>query len=213
MERLLQCHVTPILLDTQYRMHPGIAAFPSKQFYSSKLRSFPTPADRPAPLGIPWPDGEIPILFEHCVDGVEESSGDGTSLYNKREAARVIFHLKNVLSKASLAAGIADVGVITPYSGQVRLLRDMIEVESSLGLRDMSEVEIQTVDGFQGREKELIIVSTVRANPSQRLGFLIDARRMNVAITRARRGLLVIGSLGTLKHDSTWRAWLAHLGL
>jgi ATP-dependent RNA/DNA helicase IGHMBP2 len=93
-----------------------------------------------------------------------------------------------------LSRGVApaDVGLITPYDAQARLLRDALQPELQAGL------EVGTVDGFQGREKEAIVVDLVRSNDQGAVGFLADVRRMNVALTRARRFLLVVGDSGTL---------------
>ena len=94
-----------------------------------------------------------------------------------------------------------DIGVISPYSGQVRLIRQLFD-ETIEGL------EIKSVDGYQGREKEIIVLSTVRSNESGTVGFLSNYRRLNVALTRAKRGLIVIGDDRTLRNDSTWASWL-----
>lgn len=103
-----------------------------------------------------------------------------------------------------------DIGVIAPYAAQISLLKRQLQtnkayqkqLDSLLGpLRAMqvADIEVKTVDGFEGREKDVIIFSTVRNNASGHIGFLADRRRMNVGLTRARRGLFVIGSVGTLK--------------
>ena len=101
-----------------------------------------------------------------------------------------------------------DIGVVTPYSGQVRLLNDLFE---EAGGRDEHEryhgLEIKTVDGYQGREKDVIVLSAVRANEAGEMGFLTDRRRLNVAITRARRGLILLGHPRTLRNDSSWESW------
>jgi superfamily I DNA and/or RNA helicase len=96
--------------------------------------------------------------------------------------------------RALLEAGVraSEIGVITPYAAQVRLLREKLSVEG---------LEIDTVDGFQGREKEAIVISMVRSNDIGEIGFLSDLRRMNVAMTRARRKLIVIGDSATLSAD------------
>ncbi|MEC8142312.1 MAG: C-terminal helicase domain-containing protein, partial [Candidatus Thermoplasmatota archaeon] len=103
----------------------------------------------------------------------------------------------------------SDIGIITPYSGQVRTLSDIFDSnkEREQGGR-FAGLEINTVDGYQGREKEIIIFSAVRSNPDGIVGFLSDQRRLNVAITRAKRGLVVVGDPQTLRFDPTWRSWL-----
>ena len=98
-----------------------------------------------------------------------------------------------------------EIGVITPYSAQTHEVRRQLRAR-----RLPAAVEARTVDGFQGREKELILLSCVRSNREGRLGFLADARRLNVALTRGRRGLIVVGSRRTLRHDPTWAALVAH---
>ena len=99
------------------------------------------------------------------------------------------------LLEAGVLAG--QVGVITPYRAQVRALRER--------LADVASIEVDSVDGFQGREKEAIIVSLVRSNPAGEIGFLNDVRRTNVAFTRARRKLIVIGDSSTLSHHDFYR--------
>ncbi|CAI5518735.1 unnamed protein product [Closterium sp. Naga37s-1] len=242
----LQSHgLQPLLLDTQYRMHPSIAAFPSAVFYSHRLLSFPTPQDRPAPAGFLWSSTAHPIAFIDCNgvatpssnptpttnmaarESLEESPGDSTSWMNAAEAEQVVALVKSLLSAGGMAKGCEDIGIITPYRAQVNLIRGMLQREAQSwggegsravgrgGVRlakvDLEDVEVKTVDGFQGREKEVIIVSTVRSNPEGRIGFVADARRLNVAVTRARRGLLVVGSRATLSCDPLWSFWLAHL--
>ena len=102
-----------------------------------------------------------------------------------------------------------DIGVISPYNGQVRELTRLFE---SAGGREKGQpyfgLEIKSVDGYQGREKEVIVFSTVRANERGEVGFLADYRRLNVAITRAKRGLVLLGHPKTLRHDGTWRSYL-----
>ncbi|MEM7395482.1 MAG: C-terminal helicase domain-containing protein, partial [Verrucomicrobiota bacterium] len=95
----------------------------------------------------------------------------------------------------------SDIAVITPYTAQVNLLREQLP----------SEVESGTIDGFQGREKEAIIISLVRSNPEKEIGFLKDTRRMNVALTRARRKLMVIGDSATLAPFPFYERLLEHV--
>lgn len=116
-----------------------------------------------------------------------------------------------------------DVGVVTPYSAQVRALRLKLRQELPIRLKGQgvnlsgrsrgkelaNALEIASVDAFQGREKELIIFSAVRSNAGRRMGFLADWRRLNVLITRARRGLVIIGNMNTLSSDPYWEQWIA----
>jgi regulator of nonsense transcripts 1 len=94
--------------------------------------------------------------------------------------------------------------VITPYAAQVRAIRDVLP-------ESIQEIEVKTVDGYQGREKEVIVFSCVRSNSEGEVGFLSDPRRLNVALTRAKRGLIVIGDPSTLRHDENWESWLRHV--
>jgi ATP-dependent RNA/DNA helicase IGHMBP2 len=178
-------------LTTQYRMHEAIMGFSSAEFYDDSLvadesvaehllRDLPEIADGPLTAG--------PLQFIDTAGAGydEELEPDGESRRNPAEAEIVGRQVE-----ALLAAGIApgDIAVIAPYAAQVRLIREQL---GSLGL------EIDTVDGFQGREKEAVIISLVRANPKGEIGFLDDTRRMNVALTRARRKLIVIGDSATI---------------
>ena len=97
-----------------------------------------------------------------------------------------------------------DIGIITPYAGQVRAIRNSMSEK-------LDDVEVKTVDGYQGREKEVIIFSCVRSNTEQNIGFLSEMRRLNVALTRAKRGLIVVGDPATLRSDKNWRAWLEYV--
>eukprot|EP00928_Gymnodinium_smaydae_P029951 TRINITY_DN22406_c0_g1_i1.p1 TRINITY_DN22406_c0_g1~~TRINITY_DN22406_c0_g1_i1.p1 ORF type:complete len:989 (+),score=240.23 TRINITY_DN22406_c0_g1_i1:30-2969(+) len=193
-DRLVQRGVEPIMLQVQYRMHPSIADFSSSQYYDGRLASGVEASDRPAPEGFPWPASSAPVAFVQVQGSGERSHG--TSYENASEAKLVL-----QVVKALLAGGLQpdDIGVITPYAAQVRLLKQRLPAKT----------ECSSVDGFQGREKNVIVISTVRSNASGRVGFLSDARRLNVAVTRAKRGLIVCGDAGTLQRDSGgWARWL-----
>jgi len=179
------------LLAVQYRMHEKIMAFSSGQFYEKKLVAHPSVkahvlADLPGVR--PVPETQEPFLFlDTAGKGFEEQLESGSeSRYNPEEAGLVIREFEKLC-----AAGVSpgDIAVISPYSAQVKLIASKIQNPS---------VEIDSVDAFQGREKEAVIVSLVRSNLEGRLGFLTDVRRMNVAMTRARRRLTVIGDSSTL---------------
>ena len=205
-ERLTECGVETNMLTTQYRMHPTIREYPSARFYEDRLDDGCTPAERPPAAGFLWPDWDHPVAFIP-VEGSEIIDDEGSSKSNLDEAAKVLSVVNGLLTAGDLTP--ADIGVITPYSGQVRLLTDLFE---QAGGRDehgpYAGLEIKSVDGYQGREKEIIVFSAVRANDQGEIGFLRDRRRLNVAITRAKRGLIVLGHPKTLRHDGTWRGWL-----
>ncbi|KAG0567437.1 hypothetical protein KC19_7G135000 [Ceratodon purpureus] len=207
-EHIQQCGVTPYLLDTQYRMHPAVAAWPSQTFYGGRLVSQPSPSDRPAPKGLTWPNTSKPLCFVDCVDGEEETTTEGYSWRNRQEANLVMNIVERLISDPDISG---DIGVIAPYAAQVRLLRDLLLILEKQDPGKFINVEVATVDGFQGREKEVIVFSTVRCNKERRLGFVTDPRRMNVAFTRARRGLVVVGSSSTLSSNNYWASWLKYM--
>ena len=200
-ERLVEMGIVPHLLNTQYRMHPSISEFPNSQFYEGLLEDGVTATEREAPAGLLWPDWEAPLSFLP-VNGDEVLSPDGASKENPAEAAWVAKLLSDFVEAGSLL--ISDIGIVTPYAGQVRAIRDIVP-------DSMQSVEVRTVDGYQGREKDLIIFSCVRSNKDGNVGFLSDRRRLNVALTRARRGLVVVGNPETLRNDQNWRAWLEYV--
>ncbi len=209
-ERLNKCGIPAHMLTTQYRMHPVIREFPSARFYDNKLEDGCDASNRPAPGGLLWPDWDNPLAFIP-VDGAELQDEEGSSRSNYAEAAKVLNVVKGLLEIGDLST--RDIGVITPYNGQVRILSDLFQ---QAGGRELGEpfhgLEIKSVDGYQGREKEVIVFSTVRANETGEVGFLSDRRRLNVALTRAKRGLIIIGNPNTLRHDATWNSWLDWVG-
>ncbi len=204
-ERLTHLGAPSTMLRTQYRMHPVIREWPSERFYGGELEDGLDLKERPAPAGFLWPDWDAPVAFVP-VDGVEGTSPDGASKQNMDEAGLAVRIVDMLLSTGDIKPH--DIGMVTPYSGQVRLLNDMFDSAGGLEENDRYHgLEIKTIDGYQGREKEVIVLSTVRANDAGEIGFLRDQRRLNVAITRAKRGLIVIGNARTLRNDSNWESW------
>ena len=197
-ERLLSNGLPAHMLTTQYRMHPTIREFPSSRFYENRLDDGCSSSDRPPVAGFLWPDWDKPVAFVP-VHGVEIEEEAGSSRSNMDEAAVVVKVVNDLLLPGDLSS--EDIGVISPYAGQVRLIRSMVDDE-------IEGLEVKSVDGYQGREKEIIVLSTVRANEDGKVGFLSNYRRLNVALTRAKRGLIVIGDDRTLRNDPTWASWL-----
>jgi superfamily I DNA and/or RNA helicase len=193
MERLLSTVGTKISrrLNVQYRMHNDIMSFSSDVFYENSLQADESVraallADLPAVTFSPLTACPVDFIDTAGASYDEEQEPNGDSRFNPLEAELVVKKV-NALIEAGVSPNM--IAVISPYSAQVRLLREML---------GESEIEIDSVDGFQGREKEAVIVSLVRSNREGEVGFLADTRRMNVALTRARRKLIVIGDSATI---------------
>ncbi|KAG2481971.1 hypothetical protein HYH03_019078 [Edaphochlamys debaryana] len=198
-ERLMAAGVPATMLQVQYRMHPTLSAFPSARFYGGRLMDGVGPGQRPPPP-VPLPGAAEqgvgqPVMFVDVADGREEVAQGGSK--SNRAEARVVVGLVRGLLRAGL--GPADIGVVTPYVAQVQLISNLLMPALPPG---GPPLEVSSVDGYQGREKEVMIFCTVRANPSGSIGFLEDWRRLNVAITRARRALLLVGNAATLRASS-----------
>jgi hypothetical protein len=199
-----------VQLDVQRRMHSSILKFPSDKFYDGSIQNGCDDMDRPAPPGMRWPQNDsIRVVFVDC-NGREETVG--TSTRNLDEAdliATAVEHFVSVSSRTRSSDRISakDIAVITGYSAQKELLKRCLQTK--LGHETARKVRVDTVDGFQGMERELILVSATRSNRQGEVGFLRDARRANVLLTRARRGLIVFGDYKTLNQDKQiWRPWL-----
>ncbi|MGB1588782.1 MAG: AAA domain-containing protein [Candidatus Poseidoniaceae archaeon] len=201
-ERLIENGIPSHMLTTQYRMHSTIREFPSARFYDNRLEDGCSDSARPPPAGFLWPDWSKPVAFVP-VHGSEINDNTSSSKSNMDEAAMVVKVVNDLLVAMDLSP--EDIGVISPYSGQVRLIRQLFD-------DGIEGLEIKSVDGYQGREKEIIVLSTVRSNEDGIVGFLSDYRRLNVALTRAKRGLIVIGDDRTLRNDPTWSSWLEWIG-
>jgi len=189
-------------LDVQYRMHTHIMQFSSEQFYSGTLEAHETVAshllhDLPSIEPVPLTAEPVTFIDTAGADWNEELEPDGESKRNPQEGAFVLRKVRQ-LQASGLSPG--DVAVIAPYAAQVRWLREQWDAE---------DLEIDTVDGFQGREKEAVLISCVRSNSTGEIGFLSDTRRMNVALTRARRKLIVVGDSATLGGHAFYAAMLS----
>jgi len=186
----------PSMLKVQFRMHPLISRWPSATFYGGQIVDGVPAEERLPPEGLPWPEAGG-VVFIPSLGG-EKESPDGHSKLNWEESNIVQQVVPRILQ--NMEAKAEDIGVISPYRGQVAQLRR--------ALNRWPGVEVKTVDGFQGREKDVIIFSCFRSNRKEEVGFLADVRRLNVALTRARRALIVVGNPNTLQHDFTWQSWL-----
>ena len=191
-------------LDVQYRMHEQIMEFSSRQFYDSSLLAHKSVAGHrlhnlPAVNESPLTEEPVTFIDTAGAGWDEELEPDGQSRRNLEEGRLVLRKVRQLQD-----AGVSpfDIAVITPYAAQVRWLREHV---------DSDEVEVDTVDGFQGREKEAVVFSCVRSNSDNEIGFLSDTRRMNVALTRARRKLIVIGDSATLGGHEFYASLLEYM--
>ena len=180
------------LLNVQYRMNKLLMKFPNAEFYNNSLKSDSSVDKININDIIDASYEEEALLFidtSDVDDNKEMHLRDSKSIINRLEAKVAVG-----IANDYLVAGVSedDIGIISPYADQVKIIQEK------------TPVEVKTVDGFQGREKEIIIISTVRSNPHGNIGFLSDLRRLNVAITRAKRKLIIIGNKNTLENNPTY---------
>ncbi|KAI5594482.1 hypothetical protein BDE02_03G076200 [Populus trichocarpa] len=206
-ERLVLLGVKPIRLQVQYRMHPCLSEFPSNNFYEGTLQNGVTVNERQSSgIDFPWPVPNRPMFF-YVQMGQEEISASGTSYLNRTEAANV-----EKIVTTFLRSGVvpSQIGVITPYEGQRAYIVNYMSRNGALRQQLYKEIEVASVDSFQGREKDYIILSCVRSNEHQGIGFLNDPRRLNVALTRARYGIVILGNPKVLSKQPLWNSLLTH---
>ncbi|KAI5480920.1 ATP-dependent helicase NAM7 [Pseudohyphozyma bogoriensis] len=206
-ERLVLLGNRPIRLQVQYRMHPCLSEFPSNMFYEGTLQNGVTAPERLRKnVDFPWPQPSTPMYFHQNL-GQEEISSSGTSFLNRTEASNVEKIVTRFFKSGVLPR---QIGVITPYEGQRSYIVSFMQFNGTLKKELYKEVEVASVDAFQGREKDYIIVSCVRSNEHQGIGFLNDPRRLNVALTRAKYGLVILGNPKVLSKHSLWHYLLTH---
>ena len=191
------------LLTVQYRMNEQIMRFSSNWFYDGRVESAPEVKYR----GILDYDNPITWIDTSESGAKEEFVGESFGRINKIEAELTLEALKNYFTKIGrqrIADEHIDVGVISPYRAQVQLLRRMVrKAEFFKPYRGC--ITVNTVDGFQGQERDIIVISLVRSNDDGQIGFLSDLRRMNVAITRARMKLIIVGSVQTMTRHAFYK--------
>jgi regulator of nonsense transcripts 1 len=213
-ERLVLVGNRPIRLQVQYRMHPALSEFPSNMFYEGSLQNGVTESDRqllnlPGFTGkedFPWPVQNKPMFF-YSITGMEEISASGTSYINRTEASYVE---KVVTYLLRMGVTPSQIGVITPYDGQKKYVSEYMRRSGMLASALYEAIEVASVDAFQGREKDFILVSCVRSSETQGIGFLSDPRRLNVALTRARLGIIFLGNPRVLSKNALWAALLLY---
>ena len=203
------------LLRTQYRMHEAILHFPGNWFYHGQVLSDPSVRHRSI-LDYDYPIEWItPSELSDDAPAAcrEQYVGEGFGRINRGEAAltlRVLQHYLEKIGKERVLQEHIDIGVISPYRAQVQYLRQLLRNQAFFKpYRHL--ISINTVDGFQGQERDIVLVSLVRSNEQGQIGFLSDLRRMNVAMTRARMKLILLGDAPTLSQHPFYRALLTYI--
>ena len=197
------------LLNVQYRMNEEIMRFSSDWFYGGNLEASPEVKYR----GIL--DYDTPMVWVNTegMECHEEFVGETFGRINKTEATLTIEQLQNYITRISkhrILDEKIDFGIISPYKAQVQFLRQLIR-RNPFFKPFLHLISVNTVDGFQGQERDVIIISLVRANDEGQIGFLNDLRRMNVAITRARMKLIILGDTATLTRHPFYKKLYNHI--
>ena len=217
MERIVELHPSAVtLLRVQYRMNEAIMRFPSRWFYGGQVESAPEVRHRGIlDLDVPleWIDTSQMGAAEADGNAAEATSyreefvGESYGRINKAEAELTLATLEAYFARIGRQRLIderIDVGIISPYRAQVQYLRRLVMKRE--GLKPLRRcISVTTVDGFQGQERDIILISLVRSNDSGEIGFLRDLRRMNVAITRARMKLIILGDVPTMTRHAFYR--------
>jgi hypothetical protein len=180
-----------VLLEEQYRMNEAIMGFSSKVFYEGRLKANISVAHR---LLF---EGDMPVSFVDTAGCGFDEQQQGTSLANPEEAVFLLKHLARLTAGLNPTNAFPTIAIIAPYKEQIRVLNEQLAAHPEL-LKYKDYIAVNTVDSFQGQERDVVHISMTRSNSEGEIGFLSDIRRMNVALTRARKKLVVIGDSSTL---------------
>lgn len=207
MEKVVALHPEAVvLLEEQYRMNETIMGFPSKEFYGGRLLAHASVAHH---LLFP---GDQPLLFIDTAGCGFEEKWEGNSISNPEEAAFLIKHLTHFVKELKAiytADSFPRIAVISPYRHQVELLKEAVLTSPPLQEAG-AVVTVNTIDSFQGQERDAVYISMTRSNADSVIGFLSEIRRMNVAMTRARKKLVVIGDSATLSQAAFYADFIAY---
>ena len=191
------------ILNEQYRMNEFLYRFSNKYFYENKMITRnDNKLDENVMMKLPFPDKIIPSFFYHHTEKEKE---ENNSYYNENEINKALY-----FSEKLIEAGVnpKDIGIITLYNAQkFRLIE---KFQKSKNNEDIKNIKISSVDGFQGMEKKYIIISTVRSNNCGNIGFSKNEKRLNVALTRGKKGVIILGNCACLsKRPSIWRKFIS----
>ena len=189
-------------LTTQYRMHKDIMAFPNEVFYQNRLRAAPEIAERKLNI---LSNQQVQFIDTAGCGFEEKTNSNSLSKRNPDEYLIIREHLLQLLQECIEGKEMPSIAIISPYKDQVRWIASELKAESTL---DEFGIESSTIDGFQGQERDVIYISLVRSNGKGEIGFLKDYRRMNVAMSRARKLLVVVGDSSTVGKDKFYSQFL-----
>jgi superfamily I DNA and/or RNA helicase len=206
-EKCIVLHPQAVLmLEEQYRMNENIMGFSSEIFYSNKLKAHHTVAKR-----VLFAD-DSPLQFIDTAGCGFNEEADGTSTVNQEEAAFVIKHVTRLADALKAHYALKDfpsIGIISPYKQQINVLKEQLQHVPDIALYE-NKIGVNTIDSFQGQERDIIYISLTRSNADGEIGFLSDIRRMNVAMTRARKKLIVVGDSATLAQFPFYEKFIAY---
>ena len=194
LEKLINIHPeSVVLLNEQYRMHQNIMGYSSKVFYQNQLNAHHSVASH---LIF---DNDKPLIYIDTAGCSFDEKLDGTSTINPDEAAFLVNHLTSFVQEVTSKEidNFPSIAIISPYKQQVQFIKALVEENEAL-IPLKNKISVNTIDSFQGQERDVVYISLTRSNSDAIIGFLSDTRRMNVAMTRARKKLVVIGDSATL---------------
>ena len=207
LEKCIQLHPEAVtLLEEQYRMHATIMGFSSAVFYNNKLKAHISVA------GHLVYQNDQPLSYIDTAGCGYEELVEGTGISNPEEAAFLFRHLNQLAAEISrqLSPGrFPTIAIISPYRQQVYLLKELLLSSSAYQLLG-DKISVNTIDSFQGQERDIVYISMTRSNADSRIGFLSETRRMNVAMTRARKKLVVIGDSATLSQLTFYADFISY---
>ena len=197
-----------VLLEEQYRMNEQIMGYSSRVFYEDKMKAHVSVATRILM------DGEAPVEFVDTAGCGFEEKLEGTSTTNPEEGVFLMKHLTQLVNKVK-DSGVAlvdfpSIAVISPYKQQVYLLKELLLNAPELMVY-ADKIAVNTIDSFQGQERDIVYIGLTRSNSEGVIGFLADVRRMNVAITRAKKKLVVIGDSATLSRSEFYNGFIGYV--
>jgi ATP-dependent RNA/DNA helicase IGHMBP2 len=197
-----------VLLEEQYRMNEKIMGYSSQVFYEDKMRAHGSVATRVLM------DGEEPVEFIDTAGCGFEEKNEGTSTVNPEEGVFLIRHLTQLVDRVRNSgvdiADFPDIAVISPYKQQVYLLKELLLNSPELQVYG-DKISVNTIDSFQGQERDIVYIGLTRSNSEGVIGFLSDVRRMNVAVTRAKKKLVVIGDSATLARSEFYSGFIGYV--